>query len=72
MLVLHSSIIHYIDTDRIIAIVHMLPLIKNPDALPYQCRYNTKGFFMKNMPDCLIPKKKFSANEKLSCYVETG
>ena len=28
-------IIHYIDTDRIIAIVHMLPLIENPDELPY-------------------------------------
>ena len=47
----------------------MLPFIENPDALPYQCLDNTKEFFMKNLPACLIPKKKFTANEKLSYYL---
>jgi len=56
------------DTDRIVGNVHMLPLIKNPDTLPYQYLDGTKEFFIKNLPDCLIPKKKFGANEKLSCH----
>jgi hypothetical protein len=56
------------DTDRIVANIQILPLIKNPDTLPYQYLDDTKEFFIKNLPDCLIPKKKFGANEKLSCH----
>ena len=56
------------DTDNIIGNVHMLLSIKNPDALPYRCPDNTKEFCIRNLPDCLIPKTKFSANDKLSCH----
>jgi len=55
-------------TDRIIGNVHMLPSIKNPDALPYQCLNGRNELFMKDLPDCLIPKAKHSANDKLSCH----
>jgi len=55
-------------TDRIMGNVHMLPSIKNSDALPYQHLDGRKEFFMKDLPDCLTPKEKYSANDKLSCH----
>ena len=55
-------------TDRIIGNTHMLLSIKNPNALPYQHLDGTKEFFMKDLPNHLIPKEKYSANDKISCH----
>ena len=49
------------DTDNLIGNIHMLLSMKNPDDI--------REFFIKNLPDCLIPKKKFSANDKLFCHI---
>ena len=50
------SLEHY--TDNLIGNIHMLLSMKNPDTLPYQSPDDTREFFIKNLPDCLIPKKK--------------
>ena len=50
-------------TDRIIGNTHMLLSIKNPDALPYQHLDGAKEFFIKDLPNSLIPKEKYSAND---------
>ena len=55
------------ETEKIIGNVELLPIINDPDSLPYHDHSNNDTLFVENLPECLIPRQKLTSKDKISC-----
>src|SRR6202050_3486679 len=55
------------ETKKKIGNVELLPIINNPDSLPYHDYSNNDTLFVENLPECLIPRQKLTSKDKISC-----
>jgi hypothetical protein len=50
-------------TEKVISNVALLPSINNPTALPYSDINGCEALVIKDIPDCLLPQKKYNAKD---------
>jgi hypothetical protein len=57
------------ETEKIIGNVELLPIINNSDSLPYHDHNNNDTLFIENLLECLIPQRKLTSKDKISCLL---
>ncbi|PPR04251.1 hypothetical protein CVT26_004196 [Gymnopilus dilepis] len=57
------------DSNDILSNLELLPIIVNPEALPYKDNDGKPWFFVKNLPSHLLPVPKLPGKTKVHCFI---